>query len=177
MNAFSRRTFLKGILSTAAVLNVPVDLIEQATRAIELVPDTPITLKHPTCYLRINDLIVPIGYIEILQQIHGIDKIYAPSSTCMGRFDAIGYNRSAIGNECELIFSTTKDYFSFHRRNNEKVKFSIVSDKIPFEISGIGYFNSFSYGGGIVSSDEFEQRFLYNNTITGLLTKRDGGIG
>lgn len=153
MNTFTRRSFLKGLLATAAAINVPVELIEQATKAIEVLPETPITPKYPACYVRINDLLVPVGSGSLSQPV-------------VHEFDRWNPNRF----ECSLEFTTNRDIPYYYQFRGQEIDFALVHEKLPFEIAGRGYFTSMSYEGMILPDFEPEE-WNYTYTIDGVLKK------
>lgn len=138
MNTFSRRAFLKGILSLAASAAVPVELIEKATLATEALFEIPSTQKTPAGYFKINDLLVPVTWMEISQPIGNIT-----------RFGEYGYALSPP--ELSEITFTTNIKVPY---GSERVVFSISDKYLPFELTGNGYFSSYSATSVLVNSDE-----------------------
>ncbi len=134
MKEFSRRAFLKGILTLAVSAAVPVELIEKAALAIDSLPDIPID-KIPTGYFKINDLLVPITWMEI--------------SCPMGDFIRYGYLSSL-----ELPEITFITNFRLPPYRNEQVVFSISDKHLPFELTGNGYFSSRSVNSILINSNE-----------------------
>lgn len=154
----SRRSFLKGLIATAAAINVPVELIEQATRAIELLPESPITYKNPVAYIKINDLLVPVGNIEISTPVASYYKKIALSLLEPDYLSSVYFTTN---------MSLPERWF--RSASASELKFAIVSDKLPFEIAGTGYFSSHGYEGMIIPNDEITDEWNYYYTIDGVL--------
>ena len=139
MNAFTRRSFLKGILSLAASAAIPIELIEKATVAINTLPEVFATAKKPAGYFKINELIVPITWLEISQPMGDIYR----------HGDSYFRSPPELSELCFMTYLELPERFM-----NDKATF-IISDKyLPFELTGNGYFSSRQMDCIVVNSNE-----------------------
>lgn len=164
MNKISRRDFLKSIATIAAVVGVPVDLIDSVTRLAETTPDAPITPDNPLGYIRINNLSAPIGYLEVLRASMGPERMYTPHGSKPSVFQHVATISDKSPSRI-IEFGTNSG--RFYRLVGQNISFTVSHHAMPFEIRGTGHITRADYEGGLV--EEEGKVFNYTYTIEGQL--------
>jgi hypothetical protein len=159
MNTFTRRSFLKGVLSLAASFAIPVELVEQAAKLIETIPNEPITRKNPAGYIRINELLVPVASLNI-------DTVYPEP-----RFMFDGWSGKSFRIDKRHDESHTDIQFTTYQKLpryllESSIKFAVTNEYLPFEVAGTGLFTSYSYDSIMISDENWN--YTYDLSVNSL---------